>query len=537
MGQTVRSVAVFLSALATGIASDPSAAQDFDSGLDAIFSDRPGQPGCLVGLIDQGQVLHAKGYGRANLDWNVPLEPDTVFELGSAAKQFTAIAVLMLEADGALRLSDGVRRHLPDLPPRFEEISLDQMMRMTSGLPDYLTMARLTQAPSPDELTRDSAMDLVAKAPSLFPPGADYAYSNTNYLLLADVVAKVSGQSFDAFLKQRLFAPLGMTDSSVTEASRPGPRRAAYYAMDDAGPRDGEWRGRDAPGAWGARSSLRDLARYNAALNDGSSVLGSIRAKLDAPSRLTGGEPVTYAAGLFIGRYRGAPVARHSGRSNIEFMRFPRTGRAVAVLCNRDDVDVETLVEAAADVFAPDTLAPAAPIARASDYAPFVGDFLSAGGEHMQIHAEDGTLRLSGWGPLRVVEPGVLTAGPGTDDLRLRLEPRSAGLLVQSQSSRTSTFERFTPATPTLADLRELEGRYASESLGIGYTVTAGSQGAMLVLPNGSARKLEPLVRDRFDAEGWRIAFQRNASHEIASLTVATSRTAPMTFRRTAPKR
>ncbi|SPU54826.1 Penicillin-binding protein E [Brevundimonas vesicularis] len=529
------SIMIRILLLAGAITFESSAhARSLQEDVDTLFVDysRPGVPGCAVGLFERDRTVLAKGYGAADLAWGAPITPDTKFELGSAAKQFTALAIIMLEADGRLSRTDLVRKHLPSLPARYEGITLDHLLRHTSGVADYIQLARIAQAPALAELTRQNALELASSVPPVFAPGDDFAYSNTGYLLLADVVAAVSGTTFASFLETRIFAPLAMTDTAVIDASRPSSTRATYYEIDNDGPRDGEWRGRDAPGAWGVRSTIRDLGRYNAALTSGSSVLAPYLPRMEAAGRLNSGESVTYGAGLFVGNYRGRRTLRHTGRANVEFVRFPETGHAVALMCNRNDVDAEVLAEELADLFLGGSLLPPAPDVPTDRHGPLLGAYVSPNGEQMRIADVDGHLQLVGWGRLHAVEPGVFTAGPSTDTLRLTWPAADRGRLeARFQSSRPVLLDRFTPVAPLPAALHALVGQYRSDVLRSTYSVEPDAGGTIaLIAPDRTAVPLEPLTADLFAAGSWRVRVRRSSTGAVSALEIRTSRTPALSF-------
>lgn len=500
------------------------------------FSSNDVTPGCAVGLFDRTGVVLAKGYGLADLSWRVPITADVKFELGSAAKQFTALSILMLEADGRLSRHDPARKLLPHLPRSYDGITLDHLLRHTSGIADYIQLARIGQAPALSELTRENALELANSVPALFSPGEDFAYSNAGYLLLADVVGSASGMTFGEFVQTRIFRPLGMNSSEVIDASLPSRARATFYEIDGEAARDGEWRGRDAPGAWGVRSTIHDLGRYHAALADKNSVLAPYMVGISAEGRLNSGEVVTYGAGVFAGSYRGKLFLRHSGRSNVEFMRFPELGRAIALMCNRNDVDAEKLAEDLADIFLDQSLQPPAPRISAEQHASLLGSYISSTGEDMHVVEHDGYLELDGWGPLREIARGVFTAGPSTDSLRLTFSDGSPPqMTAEFQSSKPTALNRYSPTETSRAEFEELLGQYRNDSLRSIYSVELSGDGdPVLVTPDRERLPLEPLTPDRFTAGPWRVAVQRSLRDSISGLEIRSSRTPALTFPRTA---
>jgi len=178
--------------------------------IDAVFAAFKGQsPGCALGVYRAGAVLYAKGYGLADLNHGVPIRPDTVFDIGSASKQFTAVAVLLLVQDGKLGLDDTVQQHLPELAKALpERFTVRQILQHTAGLNDYTELMMLA-GHAIENLTGDAeALKALRAAPSLqFKPGSRHSYSNSGYFLAAQLVERLSGQSLDTLLQARSSNP------------------------------------------------------------------------------------------------------------------------------------------------------------------------------------------------------------------------------------------------------------------------------------------------------------------------------------------
>jgi len=162
--------------------------------IDAIVSARidPQGPGVAVAVILDGAVNHSKGYGLANLEWDEPIAPDTVFCIGSTTKPFTATAVLLLEADGQLALEDSIRRHLSELPAAYEPITVHHLLTHTSGVPNYITQPGFWEREALIDRTPDELPLLFKDLPLDFPPGTDYSYSNSGYALLGLLIERLS---------------------------------------------------------------------------------------------------------------------------------------------------------------------------------------------------------------------------------------------------------------------------------------------------------------------------------------------------------
>src|ERR671914_1465995 len=214
-----RAACLALAITLTPTVSRPQAAPATDSAtaVDRIFAswNTRQTPGCAVGVARNGQTVLERAYGMANLEYDVPNSPSTIFEAGSVSKQFTAAAIALLAQQGKLSLDDEVSKYIRELPRYSTPITIRQMLNHTSGLRDWGTVALAMGWPRGTRThTHAHVLDIVSRQESLnYPPGAEYLYSNTNYNLAAIIVERVGGMSFAEFTRKNLFEPLGMTNT------------------------------------------------------------------------------------------------------------------------------------------------------------------------------------------------------------------------------------------------------------------------------------------------------------------------------------
>jgi CubicO group peptidase (beta-lactamase class C family) len=307
------------------------------AGLDALLQAYDGNvPGAAVLLLSDGKSVVRRGYGLADLEKGVPVTPATNFRLASVTKQFTAAAVLLLVEEGRLGLDQPARQWLPSLPPAAHAVTIRQLLAHTSGLVDYedlIPACRAAQLHDADVLELLEMQDR-----TYFPPGTAWRYSNGGYALLALVVERASGQRFAAFLRERIFAPLGM---SGTVAHEDGVTTVAHRAFGYSH-EGGSWLRKDRSatsavlGDGGIYSSIEDLARWDAALCDDRLLGPESRRQAFAVAARTGDPAVAYGFGWRItGDYLW-----HSGESigfrNV-IVRDPGRRLTVAILTNRDE--------------------------------------------------------------------------------------------------------------------------------------------------------------------------------------------------------
>src|SRR2546430_9834733 len=188
--------------------------------VDEIFVDltKPGSPGCALGVYRDGKMIYSKGYGLANVEQNVPITPQTVFDIGSTSKQFTAASILLLEKQGKLSINDDVRKYIPELRDYGKTIKILNLLNHTSGLRDYLELMTLAGTNIDDVTNDDDALKIIARQKALnFEPGSEWLYSNTGFFLLSVIVKRVSGKTLKDFAAENIFQPLGMTQTQYRD--------------------------------------------------------------------------------------------------------------------------------------------------------------------------------------------------------------------------------------------------------------------------------------------------------------------------------
>jgi len=296
-------------------------------------------PGCAVGVAVGGKTVLTKAYGMADLEHEVPNTAETIFEAGSVAKQFTAMALLLLAQDGKLSLDDPARKYIPELPDYGAPLTIRHLLNHTSGLRDWGSVAGIAGAPrTTREYTHAHVLDLVSRQKSLnYPTGTQWSYTNTGFNLAAIIVSRVSGRSFAQFSQMRIFTPLGLTRTSWRDDhTRVVKGRAlAYASASDGYHLDMPFE--NVHGNGGLLTTVGDLLKWNE--NFVSPVIGDLAlvTTQSTAGQFNDGRPLDYALGLFIGDYRGEPNIYHSGSTagyRAHLNRFPRTHTSVAVLCN-----------------------------------------------------------------------------------------------------------------------------------------------------------------------------------------------------------
>ena len=347
--------------------------------IDALFADHAAttSPGCAVGVYRDGAVVFAKGYGMANLTFGIPIAADTRFTVGYVSKQFTAASIALLVRAGRLSLDDDVRTFVPELPDYGATMRVRHLVHHTSGLRDFWELVDLAGWRFDDGYTTRDMLALAAAQRALNnAPGAAYHYSNTGYLVLGEIVRRVTGQSLRAFADSAIFRPLGMHDSFfLDDHNEVVPRRATAYSPVKRGWAVNVWNN-DLVGQGGVVTTLADLQKWDENFYSGTLGGAPLLALQRTTEPLANGAPNDYAFGITMGRYRAQPLEEHTGATGgyrAALYRFPAVHTTVTLLCNASDVRNEVLPLRIADLVIGGRLGPRAaaraPAPASADHA------------------------------------------------------------------------------------------------------------------------------------------------------------------------
>lgn len=336
------------------------------SQVDALFRGwhRPDSPGAAVLVMRNGEIVHMKGYGMANLEHGVPIRPGTVFDIASVSKQFAGMAIAMLVQEGKLSMEDDVRLYIPELPEFGDPIRIRHLVHHTSGIRDWPGTLGMAGWDYMDVISFEQILQMAFHQRELnFPPGAEYAYSNTGYNLLAELVSRVTGTSFRDWTREHIFEPLGMHASHFhDDHTEVVPHRAESYRPSA----NGEFRrvvsSLTALGSSSLFTTVEDLARWIANFDDPIVGGPDVVEQMHQPGVLNGGDTISYAYGVGIDEHRGATTVSHGGswagyRSTL--LRFPEHALSIVILANVSDLGPGPLGYRVAEIYLGEIFEPA----------------------------------------------------------------------------------------------------------------------------------------------------------------------------------
>jgi CubicO group peptidase (beta-lactamase class C family) len=518
--------------------------------IDALFTewDRESTPGCALAIVRDGAIVDARGYGRASLEHHSPIAPATIFHVASVSKQFTAFAIALLAHEGALALDDDIRRTLPDLPDFGAAITLRHLIHHTSGLRDQWELLQLAGWRWDDLMTTADILDLVRHQRALnFAPGAEFAYCNTGYTLMAEIVARVSGMSFRAFCARRIFEPLGMRATHFhDDHTEVVPGRAHSYYPGDGGIWHHAVLNYATVGATSLFTTVEDLARWDRNFETCEVGGAAVLAQMLEPGVLNDGTVLPYAFGIVARTHNGRRVIEHSGGDagfRAHVARFPDQRLSVIVLGNASTLNPMERAHQIADIMlgASAVSSPTAPAESVTlgeaTLAGFAGLYYSATtSETRAVSLRDGRLVL-GRGHEAALRPVAADTFQieGNREIQLRfVRPSGDGppeLHVVSGVLPPVVYLAVTQAAPSAEELAAYAGRYRSDELDVIYTVVIEAGKLVIQRRKHAPTTLEPAHADAFNGTA-DVHFTRDAAGQIDGFLLTTGRVRNLRFAR-----
>ena len=313
--------------------------------IDAIMQEqiKPNGPGAAVAVVKAGEVIHRQGYGLANLEWAVPVQPDTVFRLASITKQFTATAIMLLQEQGKLNVNDALTKFLPDYPTSGHEITIHHLLTHTSGIKSYTDIDNWFPHKIIHDMTPQELCAVFSQIPFDFKPGTQFRYNNSGYYLLGMIIEKVSGVSYEQFMQENIFQPLGMKQSYYLNNEPIIPKRASGYARAEQGFRNANYLSMTQPYAAGSLgSTVDDLVLWDRAVREHRLVSAATQALMFAPVTLADGKTESYGYGWALHEYRGCHFVSHGGGIHgfsTFIAQFQHEPLSIIILTNQEGFD------------------------------------------------------------------------------------------------------------------------------------------------------------------------------------------------------
>jgi D-alanyl-D-alanine carboxypeptidase len=514
-------------------AGAPATSQDKTAAIDKLFSwATASTPGCVCAVSQNGKMIVNRAYGTADLERDVPINTNTIFDAASLSKQFVAAAALLLVEEGKLSLSDDVRKYIPELHDYGHKITIDHLLTHTSGLRDWTSILPISSS-------NTDAFNISLRQRGLnFVPGEEWAYSNNGFVLMKEIIGRITKMPFGDFVQKRLFDTLGMKSTSYRHDLRKVIKnRALAYERDGSGWRMSVILDNDRGGGGGLMSTASDLLIWNDALTNNR--LGKfVSEKLQEPTILNNGRKLNYGRGLFLETYRGFKEIWHTGSAEAYkswLGRYPEHNLSIAIMCNSgDETDRFVSAHRVFDLFVTakstqSTEEGAPPIPQDTAGLKLeskVGLYFSERtGEALHLAADRGRLRV-------VAGPGFVSLGNdrfkrwgaivnfmSQDAFELQFLP-NGDLELKSMEGKITRYRRARTYVPTAADLQAFVGRYESDEIGTVFKITNSKEGLMLTLEHAAEKTtaIKPVDRDTFQVSRMIIRFERDKKGKVVGI-------------------
>lgn len=512
--------------------------------VDSLFADwnHLDTPGAAIAVIQDGQVIHKRGYGQASLEHHIPITAKTVFDVASVSKQFAAFAVAILVDEGKLALEDDMREYLPEMPDFGETITIRHLVHHTSGLRDWPGMLAMAGRSMEDVISYDEILAMARNQKTLnFTPGDQYSYSNTGYTLLALIVERVTGLSFREYTDRHIFRPLGMVHTWFQDDHEELVANRAYGYRPDGTSYRRIGNGLMALGSSSLHTTIDDLILWVLNLDDQRVGSKAVHAMMEQRAPLNGGGDNAYAFGQLIGTYRGLRTINHSGswagfRSII--MRFPDHDFAVILASNTTDISVQhafQIVDAHLGEFM--ETAPSAPgIITDIDVNPeeYAGTYDIMDALVVRLTSANGLLQAHVPAqPTAVLSPiGVDSFHVSNWNAIVSFERDTDGQVTR-MVGLGRTVQRIQPKKDLNVD--SYAGGYYSMELKVSYSLSVRNDTLTAVGPRGNEIALIPASEDVFVTDSWYmpvIRFKRDAASQLTHFEASNARSLRVEFQR-----
>lgn len=539
---------LLLITLLTGFLSCISYAQSTPDSLaqkiDGIFKKYDGKdrPGCAIAIIKNNQVIYKKGYGMANLEYDIPNTPASVFDIASVSKQFAGYAIATLLVEKKIALDDDIRQYLPDVPDFGKKITIRHLVHHTSGIRDWPQTLHIAGWRWDEAFSFGDIMRMVKQQKDLdFEPGTRYSYSNTGYNLLAAIVEKVTGQSFSQWTDTHIFKPLGMNASHFLDNHTDIVKNMAYsYYPSDKGFK----KSLNSLTAYGSSSlftSVDDLSKWAIHFSKSIASQHPVYMQMLEDGTLNSGGKVKYGYGLAYGSDEGFRTISHTGgwaSYRTVLMHYPDQQVSFILLGNSGDFDLGGCTSAVARALLPYRTKPSQPTVTDMKDAPnvkvsedilrkYTGSYMLAPGWAVTITLENGN---------------AYTQANGED--KFRMDAKSDSTFWVNAYGAAMTFvkdgkgevnvvkyrymqaKRFTPWQIDPKRIKEYAGTYYSPELGTEYIITDNT--GQLKMSNFRLGEINPSIdpttENQFSAEIGKIRFYKDTQGNIAGFKISGGR-------------
>ncbi|MFT5311958.1 MAG: CubicO group peptidase (beta-lactamase class C family) [Paraglaciecola sp.] len=500
--------------------------------VDKIFSewDKANTPGCGLGIIKDGEFIYSRGYGMANLEYDIPNNSQSVFRIGSTSKQFTAASIVLLIEKGKLSFDDTLDVFFPGFPDYAKQITVRHLLNHTSGMRDYLSIAYLKGLQDDDYYTDKDVLHWLTHQSELnFTPGDEFVYSNSGYWLLGQIVNQVAKMSMTEFAKQEIFKPLGMSQTHFhNDHSLIVKNRASGYMPRDENTFQISMTTLNMIGDGGVFTSIDDIKKWDDAYYQSNVLSRDFWKMMTKTGKLNNDEAIDYASGLIVSDYNGLQTVSHGGSFvgfRAEILRFPEHKFSVVIFTNRGDANPSGMALKVADVFLSDQYVAEAKSPSATNTAindrvfrseELVGNYELQSGMAIKISSlNDKVHAKESWNDeaYELIKDALNSYSiAGADDIKFTFtgfkEHATQKILIE-QRGRTSQWQRKEEVDLSSIQVQDYVGTYYSSELDVTYEISMYEGTIKLQVNNGDPGKLYLANKDLLTYQGSLLQFSR----------------------------
>lgn len=526
--------------------------------VDELFTvwDSDSTPGAAIAVVQDGDILYKKGYGVANLEYDIPISPSSIFHIASVSKQFTVFSILLLEKQGKLSLDDDIRKYIPEVPDFGQTITLKHLASHTSGLRDQWNLLAMAGWRLDDVITKEQILKLVSRQKDLnFSPGDEYLYCNTGFTLLAEVVARVSDMTFAEFTHVNIFEPLKMNNTLFYDDHEKIVKNRTYsYHADSTGFKKSVLSYANV-GATSLFTTVEDLSLWSINFLDPKVGDTTIINLMNTPFVLNDGKTFGGALGQFVGEYKGLNEIQHGGADagyRTYLSRFPDEKFAVIVFSNSAEFNSGRMAHNVVDIYLKDRIKEAPKkedqtINSTKDISieqevlkTYLGDFELQPGFIISVTEKNGQLSGQATGqsafpliPLTVTEFKV--EGIEAQIEFIPNEGKAIELIKLHQNGQIMEAPRLKAFDKTTVNLSDFSGSYFSEELATTYDFEVSDGKFIAKHSRLSDFDLTPIKKDVFSGSAWffsQIEFVRDENNAISGCKVSAGRVRNLYFQK-----
>ena len=519
--------------------------QDVTSRVDRIYQATKDEPGYSIAVFKGDEIILERQYGSANLDYNIPISNETVFDIGSIAKQFTAAAILLLEEDGKLSLEHPAYQYIEELPRYAKgDPTIEQLLNQTSGIMEVDPYFYLTGLSWYDLLTQSRLVNIIVNMETLnFVPGTYFQYTNANYILLAEIVEKVSGQSFEEYLQAHIFDPLNMENTIKKSSTYPIIKnRAIGYVEDEGMYYKTHLHGAIYHGDGQMATTPRDMFKWHLGIKNAVIGTPELWQKMHTKGFLNDGAQTDYGLGVEFETHNGYEAMGFDGMITggfvSKYLYFPELDIAFFTTQNTFDEDFYDQFFQLVDLYVPEK-AQANEIAEGQEglvklskeeLKQYEGDYLFIGNEEEDIRSN--RLQLKGEELLLLTLDGdEIGALEPSGDSRFMFNGNLVEFNIQNdekeyrfyanQFEKPWLFQSFQAYEYTGTELKEFEGLYMNRGLQVVNEIKLEEGALYLYFRNGGRKtEIEPLSKDLFSIPNYPIQFLRDKNGKVTALKI-----------------